>query len=318
MLRNLLITGTLLVSLTWAHALLAADPAAAEALFKAGKEAVAKGDLETGCAKLRESYEIDPAPGTAFNLAECEEKRGKIATAWGLFEEVRQRLPPSDERVPTVEKRVALLAPRLPKLAVRLEGPPGATVKRGNTILKGAALGQPLPVDPGEHTLTVELAGHSPSQTTAKVAEGESKEVVLVVGPKVPAAPPDPQNTSEAEDGLGLTIGGFVLGGLGLAGVGAGIGLGLLAKSQYDDVADQCPDNQCSGAAFEERNGARTLGDGATVAVAIGGAAAATGVVLVVLGFTQSGAYRSEAPRVSLPLLAPIPGGAALSWGIAL
>jgi hypothetical protein len=58
-----------------------ADSAAAEALFREGRDAAKHGDLETACADFAESQRLDPAPGTLLNLAECEEKLGRVASA---------------------------------------------------------------------------------------------------------------------------------------------------------------------------------------------------------------------------------------------
>jgi hypothetical protein len=70
------------------------DPAAAEALFQQGKAALDRGDLDVACGKLRESHRLDPAVGTLFNVADCEERRGKTGTAWALFIEVRDKMQP--------------------------------------------------------------------------------------------------------------------------------------------------------------------------------------------------------------------------------
>src|SRR5450755_3617279 len=72
------------------------DPAAAEALFRDGRAAAQRGDWETACPKLRESQRLDPAAGTLLNLADCEEHRGKVATAWQLFRQVVDSLPAND------------------------------------------------------------------------------------------------------------------------------------------------------------------------------------------------------------------------------
>jgi tetratricopeptide (TPR) repeat protein len=65
----------------------AQDVAAAEALFDRGVEEMKAGRYEKGCPALAESYRIDPRPGALFTLAECENKRGKIATAVARYEE---------------------------------------------------------------------------------------------------------------------------------------------------------------------------------------------------------------------------------------
>src|SRR4051812_33228673 len=77
-----------------------AQGSAAEALFNEGRKALAAGDLETACARLRASDKLDPAPGTKANLAECEEKRGRVATAWELYRTVLEQIPRTDKRVP--------------------------------------------------------------------------------------------------------------------------------------------------------------------------------------------------------------------------
>ena len=59
----------------------AQNPAAAEALFEQARAAMAAGSYELACARFRDSDRLDPAIGTRFNLADCEEKRGRVATA---------------------------------------------------------------------------------------------------------------------------------------------------------------------------------------------------------------------------------------------
>src|SRR4051794_10293213 len=66
----------------------AADPAAAEAVFEEGKRSVARGDLDKGCRAFEESQRLDPGMGTLYHLADCEERRGKTATAWARFREL--------------------------------------------------------------------------------------------------------------------------------------------------------------------------------------------------------------------------------------
>jgi hypothetical protein len=55
------------------------DPVAAEALFRAGRDALKRGAWAAACSKLAESQTLDPAAGTALNLAVCQEKLGNVA-----------------------------------------------------------------------------------------------------------------------------------------------------------------------------------------------------------------------------------------------
>ena len=69
------------------------DAACAEALFLKGKELLASGSVDEACSLFSESLRIDPATGTLMNLADCEERQGKFASAWQ-----RERGNPHDER----------------------------------------------------------------------------------------------------------------------------------------------------------------------------------------------------------------------------
>src|SRR6185436_984215 len=94
----------------------AGDPAAAEALFAAGRAAFDAGDYDSACAKFAESQRLDPAAGTLTNLAACNERRGRLASAWENWREALSLLRSDDDRRPGVEKRMAELEARLPRL----------------------------------------------------------------------------------------------------------------------------------------------------------------------------------------------------------
>ena len=53
----------------------------AEALLQEGRKAMDEKDYDKACQLLRESNRLDPTPATKYNLANCEEKRGRLATA---------------------------------------------------------------------------------------------------------------------------------------------------------------------------------------------------------------------------------------------
>src|SRR5450432_676614 len=116
---GLALVGTLLASAP-ARADDARDPAAAEELFRQGRAASQKKDFTTACAKFRESNRLDPAVGTVFNIADCEEKLGRLATSWTMFQEVVQRLSADDNRRAIAEQRARALESRVPKLSIRL------------------------------------------------------------------------------------------------------------------------------------------------------------------------------------------------------
>src|SRR5688572_5007835 len=70
----------------------AADAKAkAESLFRQGRELMAGGRYAEACAAFDSSQKYDPSTATLFNQADCREKNGQLATAWGLFVEAERQ-----------------------------------------------------------------------------------------------------------------------------------------------------------------------------------------------------------------------------------
>src|ERR1700733_10594176 len=78
---------------------LAADPA--QAAFERGLAQMEAGRFDLGCPAVEESYKLDPRPGTLFTLAECEAKRGHLATAVRRYDDylsLWSALPPDKKQ----------------------------------------------------------------------------------------------------------------------------------------------------------------------------------------------------------------------------
>jgi hypothetical protein len=218
------------------------DPATAEALFRQGRQALEAKNYREACPKFAESQRLEPAAGTLMNLATCEEKLGKLASAWQHWKEAIDALPPSDDRISFARGRVNDLEKKLPKLRVTLAGA-GGKVFRDEIELGPASQGVMLPVDPGPHVVTVQLEGHLPEKATVEVAEGEEKQIEVHPGPidshahEVHAdivAKPRPRTL------------GWVVGGIGVAGVGTAAVSGLMLVNQRSKVQTLCPEKSCT------------------------------------------------------------------------
>lgn len=174
-----------------------ADDATAEALFQAGKTLMEQKKYSEACPKLEASYKLDPAVGTKLNLADCHEKEGKLATAWGEWGEARDQAKRENDkpRMDLAIRRQKELDPKVPKLTVNVTGPTtGLSVYRDELQLESAMLGVPLPVDPGSHVVTLRRGKSVLREKKVDVAEKSTGDVTIDAA-GIPAATPD--NTLE-------------------------------------------------------------------------------------------------------------------------
>jgi len=276
------------------------DPVTAEALFRQGREAMKRGDFNEASVKLGESQRLDPAVGTLLNLAECEEKTGHVASAWQHYQEAVDQLSSTDPRHAVASRGVNRLEKRVPRVTIQIaKGTPAdVTVVRDGVRLGSASLGTALPVDPGSHEIIVSAPNYSEKRFAFHVDENETKTVEVTVGdpahseatPKPsghesdvaqPAARQPTRDERSSGSSTQSTLG-YVVGGLGLIGVGAGAYFALDAKSKDDQALDYCSGTSCSDQrGVDLTNESRDAARFSAIAFVAGGAAVATGLVLV-------------------------------------
>ncbi|HEX6764550.1 MAG TPA: PEGA domain-containing protein [Polyangiaceae bacterium] len=280
------------------------DSASAEALFREGRALITSGDVAGACAKFRESNRLDPAVGTVFNIADCEEKLGHLAQAWTLFQEVVQRLPESDDRHAIAQRRAAALEPRLPHLRVRFAAgvPAGTRVERDGVELGSASLGSSLPVDPGNHRLTVSAPGHETREFSVALNEGEEKSVDVSPGPAAASTSSGGKSVPHPVDepsGSGQKTLGYVIGGIGIAGLVTGAVAGVLVLGQKSTVDANCDENKrCNQEGLDAAERGKTLGVVTTVALAGGAVGLGVGTYLVLsAGSSGASGERSASAR---------------------
>jgi hypothetical protein len=274
------------------------DRAAAEALFAKGREAAKRGDLDAACAAFEESTRLDPAPGTMFNLGDCEEKRRHDAAAWQWFQETLTKLSASDQRRPLVQSRIAAIEARLPTLTIRLApgSPPESVVERDGSELRAASLGVALPLDVGAHHIVVTAPGHDAHAEDVQLAQGDRKELVVAPGPETappPPAPPviappviapppvaTPSHASHAD----TRVLGYVVGGVGAASVVTALVLGGVALGEKSTVDDHCnrTTRLCdSQSAVDAASSGSALATASTVTFIVGAAALGVGTYFI-------------------------------------
>ena len=267
--------------------------AAAQALFDQARALTAAGSYAEACPKLDESQRLDPSIGTQFYLADCLEHDGKLASAWGNYIEAadRAKLAGQADRESFARKRAELLAPRLPKLVLTvpaaLKSIPGLAVKRDGVLVGPAQWGTPVPVDAGRHAVSASAPGRVGWEGEVTVA-GEATTATADI-PMLAEAPVAPQ-----PDALGVTpptprsnprlrTAGFVVGGIGVAGIAAGFGVGALALSKNKASGAHCAGNMCDPTGLALRNDAIGAATASTATFVAGAVLLGTGVVLLLV-----------------------------------
>ncbi len=174
-----------------AHAQSAADKAAAEALFADGRRLMARSDTKAACEKFEASQKLDPALGTMLNLADCYEKSGRTASAWGIFREASSiaHAEGSRDRETYARSRATAIEPRLSTLSV--QAAVGVQIRRNGKPVDPAVFGTPIPVDPGRHVIEASAAG---KRTWTEIVEVDQERTRVQV--QVPELAPLPGQAS--------------------------------------------------------------------------------------------------------------------------
>jgi hypothetical protein len=302
------------------------DSAVAQALFAEGRRLMAAGDYAAACAKFVDSQSIDPAPGTALNLAACLERVGRLAAAWAAYKNAEAMAKQAGQRARATiaSTKAAALEPKLSHLTVRV--PPashtsGLEVRVDGELVGEAEWGMPLPRDGGGHEVVATAAGKTSWKTRIDLAaSGQNAEVeVPALASRTasePAAPPPapPATTESAAQGTEVPVpapeppsrhgsqrtAGLVVGAVGLAGLAFGAVAGLEAGATYSRAKDACHGGTLcppGSAGPGERDSALHWATASTIGFIAGGAALAAGAVVF---FTARKENADAAPAVGV------------------
>ena len=288
----------------------AASQTQADALFAEGRELLEKGKYPEACAKLVRSQELAPAVGTLLNVAYCYEQSGKLRSAMDAYSEAERLANVAGEtkRAAFAKERYAAVEPRAPKLIVRVVPPeaPGLEIKRNGIPIAKQDLDRPVAVDPQDYLISASAPGYA-AWKGAVIVRGEGA-VLTVVVPPLEAVTAAPQAAEKPSSSLGVRrIAALGLGAMSALAIGAGIGVGLAAKSRYDDASSHCDATGCDDSGVSIKRGAVAQGNLATVLVAIGVLTGATGAYLWIVGAPDE--KRARSVRLDLSPLGAELGG---------
>ncbi len=286
-----------------------AATAAAEELFREGRQLYQEGKLAQACPMLAESLRLDRAGGTAMALALCHEKANNTASAWLAFQDALDvarkekhavRIQVATEHITALEKRLRRIRIVVPA-AARV---PGLVVSRDGQDLGKETWEVAIPADPGSHLIRATASAFDGwSREVEAPAEGEVIEVsVPRLAPLTPPASSAPLAASAAPsssapaavsvpppasapasaslaastlpkpppgDGRRYLAGTML--GAGALSLGIGTVFGLLAVKNASRARGRCSQDPCfDDQARQENQSARTQADVATVSLSLG------------------------------------------------
>jgi hypothetical protein len=271
--------------------------AAARKLFGEALKLERKSDWKGALAKFQKVAQVKMTPQVRFHVALCHEHLGRLVEALNGFELAAHEAKNLDNKAKKVAKnapkRAAALRKRLAYVHIVVQG----TVHSSKILLDGkpislALVDTDIPVNPGTHVVKVITGtGEVVYEQELVLEKRQNQRVELVIDdpepppppPKStatavtppPPAPPPPYNGSSR-------VPAYVVGGLGIAALGAsGLFYGL-RQMTIADIRDTCDadDRYCDGDMIDtaERGEIYTTLSG--VMLGVGAAALATGVVL--------------------------------------
>ncbi|MCU0698653.1 MAG: hypothetical protein MUC96_19300 [Myxococcaceae bacterium] len=254
--------------------------------FERGEALYSKGDYGAAIALFREADRMKVTPEVAFDLARSFEKLGDVAFTVLYDRLYLSRAPDaSDSRE---------VSSRLQRVLARAEDEgvgflevfaPGAT----SLVVNGRAFAEPpaaLFLAPGEYVIEGTFRA-GPKKQRVNVSLGEVTTVwfepvrpPLVKADEAPEAAIGVREGPAAPRGNGLRISAWVLLGLGVATLGAGVAMGALASGDASRAADKNLTVREATLAARESNEKATI---ANVLFGAGGVVAATGATLFVI-----------------------------------
>lgn len=167
-----LVIATLGLSLSATAPAGAQQPTEGERLFVEGRQLMDEGKTDEACQRFERSYQLEGALGSLLNLANCEEKRGRLRIALAHWRKAADTAGDQQKNRLYALGRAGDLEKKMPKVMVRV----GASVAGASVTLDGEpiSLGEKVPVDPGTHEVVV-TAGARTERRSVELAEGETQ-----------------------------------------------------------------------------------------------------------------------------------------------
>lgn len=290
--------------------------AKARETFREGIAYEAAGKWEAALAAFKAVAVVKSTPQVRYHIGYCQEKLGQYVDALGsyrlaLHEAIENKAKDAEK---ATRERLAILEPKIPKLTIeRGKGAQVAEVTMDGVTLGATSVGNEIPANPGPHVITATAPRHKPFRAEFTLEESESKTIKLVLkkeaepvveAPSEPAKPveaapaPPPAGTSP------LKVAGFVVGGLGIVGLGVSAGFFAVRAGAISDLDEVCGSDRksCPASAASTRDSGQSAATVSTAMLIGGLGALAVGTTLILVAPSSK---KADAPTVGLALGGP-------------
>jgi len=273
----------------------AADRATARTLAQQGYEALRDKQYAVAADRFSRANGLVRAPTLMRDLARAQVGLGHLVDANETYTTIIREGVADDAPAPWVKalsdakSELSEVQGRLPWITITVSGPAHPRVTIDGAPIGEASLGVKRPIDPGQHELRAMADGYFTAKKSIVLREGAS----VNVGFELEDAPPDAAPKNEEEAGKvsvatvkapawlkPLTVGAFALGGTGIA---VGSVFGILAMTKHNQLANVCPQAQCSADHDGKLKAFRTDAMISTIGFVAGGVGVAGGVLLLVI-----------------------------------
>ncbi len=302
----------------------ATQEAIAQSRFAKGRELFIANRYAEALVEFRAASELFESPNTRLYIARCERELGHFATAYVELERAASEASDrahSDPRYASTrdvaKQEAAALEGKLAHVTILAPPgglPDGTVITVNGSPLAAAGVGVAAPIDPGTVDVVAKAPGHLPLHRTAQVAKGESVEIKIRLEPAPGASGGEGETTamtttvtsttttnattaSQSEQpaidttphaGHGLRNAGFVVGGIGIVGMGVFATFAALAQTRFDQLKTQCNGGPCDPSYSSQIDEGQTYQNVANIALAVGGAGLVVGAIMIIAGMSAN------------------------------
>lgn len=272
----------------------AADKETSRALYAEGMKALDVSEFTQAERACGGAYKLVPAPTGALCWGRALEGLGKLVEARDAYlAAAHYPASPNEPEVFTsarsdARKAADAIEPRVPTLVLVISGPPQDALVHGSLdghVMKPGTIRLPLKTNPGPHRLVIGADGFADQQVDLTLAEGERKQVSVVLGPSAAVAgTPSPiprANRTRAYVALGVGGAGLLVGGV----------AGFLALSNASTAKSFCNGGTtCSPGAQPSIDSTKRWATASDVGFIVGAVGAGLGAGLLLLSSKPSDA----------------------------